>query len=670
MVLMLRETEKRTEEDRRQDCMKALRLTESISDGAKITTSRGIVAPGTCQWIEKVDKFESWRTGSTPFLWISGLPGKGKTFLCVFLVEMLRKMHKNSVTPLVLEYFCDNRDNRRNTAHAVLTDLIYQLLECAKCCKIPDNLDRLYEVILNPFETWGKNLFSLEHRDDLWNIFEKMVSEFNERIYLVLDGLDECDESSIEYLRAKFERIYHEGNFKRNLNIRTAIVSRELERITKGATMIDLDERAQETEHDLELFIDYRAMLIPQLQGEAASDQRCKLRRILLDRANGTFLWVALAMDMLNDDEVGKILKSKDAADKLLPRGLDDMINRMLLDILGSENEAETGTKAEDAAKIIRWVSLAFRPLTVAELRTATRVGSLASIRKCKHILTLPKGEIRDDTELQLIHLSLKEYLLRPSLMFSPSVGLSLRPHLLRPLGYVLRQSDVLYLMDYIIFATILLWARDLLLRYLAPSFFTIAIGCLTLWRHRKSSFSRSFLQAFELSLKLCIFNVYEKEAHKDWFLKCLELMDQKDNRREGFILRRNMCNLQSPGSLVNDVPKEIVEQHLPRSVRYACRYWVEHLKRSKMQFSHNGPIHNFLRKSFFPCLIKGMYSLYYLQPNEQYLNDDGLVQTFLQEHLLHFFEALSLIGQVSNGIRSLKLLEGMADVSYASKSI
>jgi hypothetical protein len=37
---------------------------------------------------------------------------------------------------------------------------------------------------------------------------------------------------------------------------------------------------------------------------------------------------------------------------------------------------------------------------------------------------------------------------------------------------------------------------------------------------------------------------------------------------------------------------------------------------------------------------------------------DNGLVYTFLQEHLLHWFEALSLVGKTFKGILAITLLE------------
>lgn len=112
-------TEKPTEEDERKGCVAALCLTESISDPEKIIDRKGAIASDTCQWIENVSEFKSWLADSKRLLWILGGPGKGKTFLSIYIFKNLPTMEKNS-TPLVLQYFCEYSDNRRNTAHATL----------------------------------------------------------------------------------------------------------------------------------------------------------------------------------------------------------------------------------------------------------------------------------------------------------------------------------------------------------------------------------------------------------------------------------------------------------------------------------------------------------------------------------------------------------------------
>lgn len=117
-------------------------------------------------------------------------------------------------------------------------------------------------------------------------------------------------------------------------------------------------------------------------------------------------------------------------------------------------------------------------------------------------------------------------------------------------------------------------------------------------------------------------FWVSEEKAHAFLVDCCLGLMSAK--------LKRNICDLQSPGVFASEVEDSRVLECLPAHVQYACQYWVQHLKRSKAQLEDNGKVHNFLR-----------------------------------QNLLHWLEALSLMGKTSEGVHAVILLESMVRVSY-----
>jgi len=116
-------------------------------------------------------------------------------------------------------------------------------------------------------------------------------------------------------------------------------------------------------------------------------------------------------------------------------------------------------------------------------------------------------------------------------------------------------------------------------------------------------------------------FWVDERQAHERLADGCLQLMSSE--------LKRDICNLQGPGVLVKDVSDQQRERGLPADLRYACQYWVQHLKRSEAQLEDNDKVH-----------------------------------TFLRQNLLHWLEALSLMESISEGVHAIMLLESM--VSYA----
>jgi NACHT domain len=117
-------------------------------------------------------------------------------------------------------------------------------------------------------------------------------------------------------------------------------------------------------------------------------------------------------------------------------------------------------------------------------------------------------------------------------------------------------------------------------------------------------------------------FFVEKEEAHKDVTERCLRLLSKK--------LRRNPCKLHTPGALASELKRSTVEQHFPPAVRYACLYWCDHLQQSKAGLcDDNGPLHK-----------------------------------FLQEHLLHWLEAVALLGEMSRGLRMVTDLQTLLRVS------
>ena len=116
-------------------------------------------------------------------------------------------------------------------------------------------------------------------------------------------------------------------------------------------------------------------------------------------------------------------------------------------------------------------------------------------------------------------------------------------------------------------------------------------------------------------------FWVEEKRAHQMLADSCIQLMSTS--------LKKDICGVRSPGWLATNIESSQLEQCLPLEVQYACLYWVQHLQKS--------------------CVI---------------LDDNYYVHAFLQEHLLYWLEALSLMGKTSDGVRTLSSLESYISVS------
>lgn len=118
---------------------------------------------------------------------------------------------------------------------------------------------------------------------------------------------------------------------------------------------------------------------------------------------------------------------------------------------------------------------------------------------------------------------------------------------------------------------------------------------------------------------------VDERKTHHRMFLSCVELMSKA--------LKQDLCNLGHPGTRTYEIDENRLSKCLPWELRYACRNWVEHLQRST--------------SGFF---------------------DIGVVLPFLQEHLLHWLEALALMKAASVGVQMLTMLQSLVPVSESER--
>jgi hypothetical protein len=113
-------------------------------------------------------------------------------------------------------------------------------------------------------------------------------------------------------------------------------------------------------------------------------------------------------------------------------------------------------------------------------------------------------------------------------------------------------------------------------------------------------------------------------QSHEMLSKSCLSLLNSS--------LKENICNLQ--GRPANDtIADEMISAHIPEGLSYACIYLASHLTGSGTE--------------------------------ETQISDEvyQLLDIFLRDHILHWMECLSLLGQLRVAIESLRVIEGWVPV-------
>ena len=188
------------QENKIDECRSALFLTDPADDREQLISFKGRLVASACSWVIKNSMYANWLDGSnqSQLLWLCGASGTGKTMLSIFLTEWLQKNLQGKTSAVLLYYFCDSRDERRNHAVYILRGMIYQLLQ-----KRPE----LFKLLLPDYLVQKANLFKQHSLEPLWRIFESMTRDpATGPVYCVIDGLDECHSGSLEHFLKKVSR--------------------------------------------------------------------------------------------------------------------------------------------------------------------------------------------------------------------------------------------------------------------------------------------------------------------------------------------------------------------------------------------------------------------------------------------------------------------------------
>ena len=400
-----------------QACLHAIFLTDPTNDIQKIETKKGRLLENTGSWIFDDISYIKWlKDHRSRTLWLHGDPGKGKTMIAISMIRELSKQSPfgGSCSATMLAYFfCSNEDDRCNTADAILRGLIYQIL-----CQRPG----LCAVLRSEYERHGERLLSSpDSTQFLWRIFQKILKFPHLReVFIVIDALDECDSASLQTFLAFLEPsvdpktipLSHDlVEVETSCKIKWLLTSRNDDAIRQplsGSLEISLEINAAHVDNSLRSFIDRK---VAQLKRAKRYDDKLSafVEEQLRQKAEGTFLWVALACQELCKPTV-RSLNTKSVLSKL-PSGLTALYDRIMDQVLNNEDKEMAGY----AKAILGSMLVAFRPLKLEELAVAATLPYdhrydlhylTEYVNLCGSMVTQ-----RDET-VYFVHLSAKKYIM------------------------------------------------------------------------------------------------------------------------------------------------------------------------------------------------------------------------------------------------------------------
>jgi hypothetical protein len=537
-------------ETERDVLLRELKWADPTIDKLRIERTKGGLYEASSSWILSHPSYQKWRDGETKLLWIKGGAGKGKTMLLVTITKQLQSQTRldHAVANSSLSFFfCQTTDNRLNNAVAVLKGLIYLLLvqDVSLVAYLKNDCDRMGKEIFDVTNN-NRNAF-----DALSNVFKKMVQHSrSETLFLAVDALDECEDGLSDFLNLVRETTLEENRLKWILTSRNRVDINENLALENPGAKLSLEVNSEAVLQAIKTYIVHKVAEVPSLQSSPV--QRGIIQQKLLEKAEGTFLWVDLVLrsirGVLAEDAVRRIDET--------PPGLPLLYDRMMGDISKSASNYRDSCLA-----VLSVATLAYRPLHILELRTLAGLKYEAAdlekiVDMCGSFLTLVDGNVYP------IHQSAKDYLV-----------------------------------------------SDAAVDKIFPS--------------GKHAVQRSIVDRSIAAM--------------------------------GNTLQRDVYRLVHPGVLACDVEARPPTPDPLLGVGYACEYWIDHVcetDKADLQGSRRYRVANTFGR------ITG---------SKKSIRIRDSIKAFFHDHFLHWLEALSLLGVMSNAVLSLSRLRSIVEVSSDS---
>ncbi|PGH18271.1 hypothetical protein AJ79_00610 [Helicocarpus griseus UAMH5409] len=364
----------------------------------RLAQLKGQRVKGSCEWILTNELYRKWLSSDSgnQILAITGNPGSGKTMLSLFITEDLQGPPWQTEQTQLLYYFCDFRDERPNTALAILRGLICQLTS-----KHPRLLDTIWPHLDTPEKAWYK----ATSLDALWTMFTNLLEDSKiGTIFCVIDGIDEYENDSMTALGLKFDDLFSAGPTGPILgNFRLLITARSV-RSLRNVPTIRIDSDAKQTVRtEVKRFINSQ---VKELSARRQTNHivRDRIRGKVQECAKGNFLSAYLILHRLSRfSTTPEIIEGLEH----FSRGLDTIYRRILLGIKPEYRDI--------CSLILRWVVMAHRTLSLQELAAAIQLQSrvpiensqaiISYITMCIPLLSVYQGD------LVLVHESARNYL-------------------------------------------------------------------------------------------------------------------------------------------------------------------------------------------------------------------------------------------------------------------
>ncbi|KAH8170601.1 protein kinase domain-containing protein [Sarocladium implicatum] len=281
--------------------------------------------------------------GDLQVLWCPA--GAGKTTIASLVIDSLETRLSGHSGEVLAFIFCDYNNRASQSPLLLLRSILGQVLR--RIDGLPQEVRAIYDL--------HKKYDTQPSQEQIIDLLGRVLVRF-EKLYIVVDALDECSESESITL-SLLSSILQLGNKVQLLC--TSRFSSTFDTFFEKAARLEISARAE----DVRLYVETQIPLQSRLSKHARADPKLKEEVVnaIADESQGMFLLAALHFESLSQKISRKEVR---ASLRTLPKTLDATYEQALVKILN-----QSGGDGELAETVLFWVICARAPLSVSALQ-------------------------------------------------------------------------------------------------------------------------------------------------------------------------------------------------------------------------------------------------------------------------------------------------------------
>ncbi|KAH6651738.1 hypothetical protein BKA67DRAFT_626167 [Truncatella angustata] len=359
--------------------------------------------PGSCEWLLQKPTFVEWReTNPSKAFWLQGRPGAGKSVISSAVISSLRWLTRDCCF-----FFFVRADKNKSSIKSFLRSMAFQMAMLHP---------EIRQAILEIIPKWGEG--NLE-KDDAIVVWRKLFVTGILKIrlkrpqYWVVDALDEANGGSnmITFL-SKAKEYWPLGIFvtsRTSIDTHIGPLGLKMEVISNTIT-------EEDNTGDIYLFLELNYERFP----ASTSHARKEMAHRILQNSKGCFLWAQLIVKELVQ------VQTMTQANQVIDSNPSDM-EALYLRI--TKEMSEQRFNQELVKAILVWAVCSVRPLHLDELQQAIQTDINDEIGDMERSISESCGNlvyVDNSRKLQLLHLTVREFLTKDNIEFGFKVDKSL----------------------------------------------------------------------------------------------------------------------------------------------------------------------------------------------------------------------------------------------------